>query len=508
MDNENLIPHIYHFFNIEKDFEIKYYHYFSLKSLLEINDSINIYYYYYYLPKGKFWDKLIKNNEDSQNNEDLQNNKIILKQINIPVQYTNIDEYLKKNIQSIIYFNLYNYGGILCNLNMVFVRKLDDLLSKYEYIFDASKNIIMCAVNSPIIKKYMENLLKTNKEELLISNYTDKYICIYSNEYYELENNGDFFFKNITDYCFTDYFHIIKNCYYVKYKNCDLDSKDLKYILDNNTTYSFIVKYILSYKYMYNNNLDSNNIKEIYSNKLTFINNIDVLLWINLERCHKRRNRMRNEVLNKFGIMNYRFNGFDGKYIEDIKNKYFISTDNIYPNYSNAEYATLLSHLNCIELYCNTFDNCKYNYGLICEDDLSLEFVKYWNVDLKTIIGELKDFDILMLGYFSLSINHPEKYNKWTGAQWSCMAYIVNKSTVSTKIKDLKIDGKWKCNKNDLMIADNYIYSKFNTYYYKYPYFCNPTHNDSNIHEDHLDYHIMYKNMNYLTLNERYMDYK
>ena len=68
-------------------------------------------------------------------------------------------DYLKKNIQSIIYFNLYNYGGILCNLNMCFVKKFDDLLSKYEYIFDASKNIIMCAINSPIIKKYMENLL-------------------------------------------------------------------------------------------------------------------------------------------------------------------------------------------------------------------------------------------------------------------------------------------------------------------------------------------------------------
>ena len=100
MDNENLIPHIYHFFNIDKDFEFKYYHYFSLKSLLEINDSINIYYHYYYLPKeGYFWDKLIKNNEKNINN------KIVLKKINIPSQYTNIDDYLKKNIQSIIYFN-------------------------------------------------------------------------------------------------------------------------------------------------------------------------------------------------------------------------------------------------------------------------------------------------------------------------------------------------------------------------------------------------------------------
>ena len=62
----------------------------------------------------------------------------------------------------------------------------------------ANGNKKMCInLNSPIIKKYMENLLKTNKEELLISNYTDKYICIYSNEYYELENNNGILKNNI-----------------------------------------------------------------------------------------------------------------------------------------------------------------------------------------------------------------------------------------------------------------------------------------------------------------------
>ena len=193
INNENLIPHIYHFFNIEKDFEMKYHHYFSLKSLLEINESVNIYYHYYYLPKGLYWNKLV--------NDKSLNDKIILKQINIPNIYINIDDYLKKNIQSIIYYNLYNYGGILCNLNMFFVKKFDDLLLNYEYVYDESKNIIMCSVNSPIIKKYMENLLKGNKEELLIYNYTDKYICLYKNKYYELEKNHDFFFKNCRNFC-------------------------------------------------------------------------------------------------------------------------------------------------------------------------------------------------------------------------------------------------------------------------------------------------------------------
>ena len=127
MDNY-LIPHIYHFFNIEKDFEMKYYHYFSLKSLLEINDSINIHFYYYYLPKGKFWDKLIKNNED------VNNNKIILKQINIPAQYTNIDEYLKARKD-------FYYGKIY----IVFVNKF---IEQYNFLNNYNKNLLTVMINN------------------------------------------------------------------------------------------------------------------------------------------------------------------------------------------------------------------------------------------------------------------------------------------------------------------------------------------------------------------------
>ena len=45
----------------------------------------------------------------------------------------------------------------------------------------------------------------------------------------------------------------------------------------------------------------------------------------------------------------------------------------------------------------------------------------------------------------------------WTGNQWSCMAYIVNKNSVSVKIKELKIDGKWKCNKWNAIIPKDAI---------------------------------------------------
>ena len=61
---------------------------------------------------------------------------------------------------------------------------------------------------------------------------------------------------------------------------------------------------------------------------------------------------------------------------------------------------------------------------------------------------------------------------------------------------------KWKCCSNDLMVSDNYIFSKVNTYIYKYPYFTFPNDNDSTLHSDHLNYHKIYKNCNYLIWNK------
>ena len=52
------------------------------------------------------------------------------------------------------------------------------------------------------------------------------------------------------------------------------------------------------------------------------------------------------------------------------------------------------------------------------------------------------------------------------------------------------------------MVSDNYIFSKVNTYIYKYPYFTFPNDNDSTLHSDHLNYHKIYKNCNYLIWNK------
>jgi hypothetical protein len=146
------------------------------------------------------------------------------------------------------------------------------------------------------------------------------------------------------------------------------------------------------------------------------------------------------------------------------------------------------------------------NVCLICEDDLSLDFIQYWKKPISEIISNAPcDWDIIMLGYFSLKLEY-EEYSKWNN-EWSAIAYLVNKNNIKDQFNQLKVfddnnNFKWKCNEYDLMVSDNYIFSKFNTYVYKYPYFTFPNNNDSTLHEDHLNYHKIYKSCNYLVLND------
>jgi GR25 family glycosyltransferase involved in LPS biosynthesis len=80
-------------------------------------------------------------------------------------------------------------------------------------------------------------------------------------------------------------------------------------------------------------------------NKYNFINDIDKIYWINLEKSVDRRINMEN-ILSNFVISNERIPAIDGTIDNNIKSNYFI-LDNIdeYPNYSNTEYAILASHL-------------------------------------------------------------------------------------------------------------------------------------------------------------------
>ena len=111
-----------------------------------------------------------------------------------------------------------------------------------------------------------------------------------------------------------------------------------------------------------------------------YLDNIDIIYWINLDRSENRRKNM-EKLLEKINIKNERIKAVDGKFEpdENIYGKFINQGNN---RSSKIEYACLLSHLNTIK----KFSDSPYELALILEDDLSLEYTKYWDKKISEII--------------------------------------------------------------------------------------------------------------------------
>lgn len=206
---------------------------------------------------------------------------------------------------------------------------------------------------------------------------------------------------------------------------------------------------------------------------LKYINGIDIIYWINLDRSIDRKNRM-DIMLNNIPIKNQRISAIDGKLetYDTIKQK--INT----PSYTGtlSEYGCLLSHLNTILL----FSKSTYNIALILEDDASLDFMKYWDKSIQQIIDEApKDWEIIMLHYCVGPLT--ELYTRHNGYPWSTLAYLINKKSSILLINEIYLNGIYNLDNNTQHSSDHYIYNKLITYVYKYPYFIYPDNNDSSI---------------------------
>ena len=472
----DLIYHlIYDIYNTDSDIEV--YIFFCILSIFEVNKlncDFKIYFHYSYLPRddGKLWRLL--NNKLGE--------KLILKKIEIRQNILKSDliDFKTELIKHI----LNQYGGTYIKNNCL-------LLNKIHINFTDINNEF---VETPCMMSYNKSI-----------QYLD----------YFRTDDKDLVFKEIYDYSFSTYFYILKtaNIIYFDIDNDELKNINIYNVFNKTTIYNLLIRHIITYSYMFPNQhlltLSPMNIN------FNMINNIDIILWINLKESTDRAQNMQN-ILSNFNIPNQRIDAINGSREKDISQNYFdcISIEGDickYPEYSNKEYAILATHLKAIETYSNmSGDLVKYGVALICEDDLSLDFSKYWCNDIKTVIDSAPaNWDIIMLGYFSLNLNRHELFTNWAN-EWSAIAYLVRYEKLASKIESLKstinskTNRKWKCTEHDLMVSDNYIFSKFKTYVYKYPYFTFPNDNDSTFHEDHLNYHRIYKQSNYITLEELY----
>ena len=229
------------------------------------------------------------------------------------------------------------------------------------------------------------------------------------------------------------------------------------------------------------------------NDKITYISHI---AWINLDKSIERRNNMEKQ-LEYIPIKNTRISAIDGDCdCDDIKNLINVNTDNL----TNCEVACCLSHIKTI-YYLSKLEG---EYFLILEDDTSFDNIYLIDTNLKNIIENAPQFDILILNkiYFYELENMYTSWNEMTMKNkkenelwgdytiWGTGSYIISKNGIKNIINMISyIDNEFYLNYGKFHISDYFLYANTNTYVYKYNYF-NPIDKDSFIHPNHLDYQI------------------
>lgn len=431
---------------------INLFNYIFFYSIITIQNPINLFIYTDIDLEGKYYEKL--------KNDKLWNKyktNILFKKAN-------------NNFEELLFHDLNEYGGIYLKKQTIFLKNMKCFLI-HDFIKLENKLYGL--------KKY--NNIKTFDE----LNNLEYFFNLNENTYYQI-NNSEQYNQIIYDYNFNLYFNIIYNHYMiylnVEYNNLIYDNLINSYI----TLYNLLIYYVLGYNYYFDEDIT------IFNN-FDKINEIGKIYYINLKNSKLRNNSMIN-ILNNINIKYERFDALDGKKIMNVKDNYFEEKklDNLN---TNSEYAVLYSHLSLIDKIKHE-DN---DYILILEDDLCLDFQKYWNKSLKEIIENApSDWEIIMLGYFTLDLKFNENYRPWKN-DWSALSYIIKKSSIN-KLSNFKINDKFKLFE-DINVADNYIFRLFKTYVYKYPLFTINNNNKSTFHNDHDHYQKIYKNINLLILN-------
>ena len=212
--------------------------------------------------------------------------------------------------------------------------------------------------------------------------------------------------------------------------------------------------------------------KETYKSKYKYAPIDQTFYWINLDKSVERKERM-EKLFNKHKVKNVRIEAIDG------------GTDA-----NKRACSCSASHIKAIK----TFYESGEEVGIICEDDLSFEYKKYWRNNLTTVIADApKNWDIIQLGVTTISFwpyaiikNNKKLYIPYNPYISSAICYVINRQGASHFLD--RQDKPTNC-------TERYIYNHVKTYTYKYPMFTYPTKNDSTLHPDHLPDHVYSKNL-------------
>lgn len=206
-----------------------------------------------------------------------------------------------------------------------------------------------------------------------------------------------------------------------------------------------------------------------------------MIFWINMEHSLDRKNSMLKQ------LDTFKFH----KRIIGISEPSFSYNEKIS---SKSEAACLNSHIIALK---ESVKSSFYNYSIICEDDINLGDIKFFNERIFYYIRSAPDdWEILQLFNINLKLldlkivknDSMLKWNKWKPEYYSTMIYIIKKSIANKIINKFESFNfkKQKC------IADDFIYRYVKTYSINLPFFTEKIELESEIHINHMPMHIKY----------------
>ena len=123
-----------------------------------------------------------------------------------------------------------------------------------------------------------------------------------------------------------------------------------------------------------------------------------------------------------------------------------------YPKLKSSEIGCIASHINAIKMWLDSSDD---EYGIIMEDDCSLDTVKHWQWDWDYFMNNIpKDADIVQLVMikndnikFNMHVKDPYRRSDVTSYSWSTACYIIKRSYAKLLLKTFLINGKYEFTK-------------------------------------------------------------
>ena len=226
--------------------------------------------------------------------------------------------------------------------------------------------------------------------------------------------------------------------------------------------------------------------RSLNQNRELFIQTIKIkpipytFYWINLDSATQRYTNM-TTLFKHHHIKHHRIDAIRGG-----------------PDQYDKELACTKSHMKAIQ----TFYDSNEKIGIICEDDLTMEYQQYWRENLIDVVKNApEDWEILQLALIVCycvvddimcttcqfaNIKHfTSRYIPYQSWFSSALCYVVNRKAAKKILSN---------NYNPTNNSENFLFGQTNTYTYKYPMFTYPTDNDSSLHPKHLYGHVLSKN--------------